>query len=160
MKISFSSRYQYEKAFMPMKIVPNKTSGTGHYNIFDEKDNFVGEFTFYKYDNIGFVEDLKIPNKLRRSIVSANALFSVKNFILNQAKEKNLELIRFSASTENPFNVVRLYKKLFPNVQNVQVSDSIEFAYPVSQSGERRAKKLLSEFKEMVDNFPKIRAEF
>ena len=157
MRISFSSHCRCEKAFKPMKIVPKKDSWPGHYNIYDDKDNFVGEFTFYDAkDKTGFVEDLKIPKGVRGSRISSNILFSVRDFILNQAKENNLDAIRFSASTQNPYNVIKLYKKLFTDIRNAQVNDCVDFVYPLNKSGEQRAKELLAERKAMLDAYKEI----
>lgn len=169
MRITFCSQKRYEKNFKPLKIdiYKNYSQKSQVYNILNEKNVCIGQFSFSKETQNGAcIADLNFNNNLRGSKSSANALISMKNFILDKAKNENLDYIYFYADEYNKYNVVKLYKKLFPEIFCKKVDfNKFEFLLPITPKGQIIVAELLEnskgikipDAKEIIKNIEKIK---
>lgn len=139
MRITFCSQKRYEKNFKPMTIRPCKdfSSNSQVYNILNDQNVYIGQFSYSKNaHNSALISDLDFATNLRGTKDSANALISMKNFVLEKAKKENLDYIYCYAHKDNIYNVSKLYKKLVPEFfcQDLHFN-VLKFMLPLTRNG-------------------------
>ena len=68
----------------------------------------------------------------------------MKNFILDKAKNENLDYIYFYAEKYNKYNVAKLYKKLLPEAFCKELYfNTYKFLLPITPKGENIVAELL-----------------
>ena len=99
------------KAFTPLRVVNLAKNGqpTSRYKIVLGEKQKVGTFSF---TDKGFVSNLNIKRKFRKSQTGVNALLTLYEFIVAKAKELNIDCLWFIGLKSNKNNVVRLYKRI------------------------------------------------
>lgn len=154
--VSFSAKISYEKVYQPLNIVqmPNKKdNGWSYYKIFDENDTYVGKFDLKKEDkHLGYLTGLEIPKEIRGKKKAVNILLNITNFLKREAQKKDINIIHFAAANNNPFNVIRLYKKLAPNAVSGLADCHTRFAVPVNNGSQKEARELLDGFELIYRN--------
>ena len=119
--------------FKPLRIVNITNSGLSadRYKIILGKRQKVGTFCF---SNKGFVSSLNIKRKFRKKKTGVNALISIYEFIMQKAKELNIDCLWFVGLESNKNNVVKLYKRVasvFPELDGHST-----FMLPVNKKGQ------------------------
>ena len=111
MRVTFGAGYKRcIKNFTPLRIVPKHTDGNEErFFIFDGKNNAVGSFCFSPE---GCLHSLELAQSIQRRKTAADAILSIRNFIIEKAKERNLDFVFCRSYKNNPNNVQRLYTHL------------------------------------------------
>jgi len=95
--ISITPYARCAKNFNPVKIIPmfqaKESDEFSRYIVLDRKsDGFIGQFNFWKD---GKITDLKFVENIKRKKTIADAILSIRNFVIKKGKEENLDSIDF-----------------------------------------------------------------
>ena len=114
--------------FKPLSVVNVIKRGkpSNQYKIVLESHEKVGAFSF---SDMGFIENLEIKRKFRRTKTGTNALISLYNFAILKAKEMGLDCLFFRGHNNNHYNVVKLYKRI--GVHTIPDGDITNFSLPI-----------------------------
>ena len=156
MQITFGSKIYYENNFSPLKNTQTVKAQWTYFKFYDENDKYIGKFdlldegSFYLENNskahLGYITGLEILKGLRGKKVAINLLYNIKKIALEKAIQKNMSIIHFAAANDNPNNVAKLYKRLFPNAIWQQSDCHTRFAVPVKETSRQNAQQLLDDF--------------
>ena len=108
MNITFGSNIsRCVKNFTRLPIVQMHTGSDSRFFVFDKKNTLIGAFNF---DESGILSDLSLSRSVRGKKTAANAILSIKDFLINRAKEMKLKSIGFSI--EVPYRKVSALRNL------------------------------------------------
>lgn len=137
------SKLHIYKNFKPLEIVNvlDKGKPGNQYRVISESKETIGSFVF----SDGFIENLSIESKFRRTKTSANALISIYEFVKKMAIKNGICNLFFRGYNNNPNNVVQMYSKV---AIPLPAGDVTFFTLPV----ETDQKKLNEIMKNIIDN--------
>ena len=146
------SKLHCYRFFVPLKIVNIKKNGKSSnlYKVIKGKKQKIGEFRFSDY---GYISNLVIKRKYRRTKLSAFSLLSILNFVKDFANKKGLDYFSFTGLSNNPENVVRLYSKITTPIPEIIGNKNLFIVFgPISKAKQTLHKKEVTSFIESVKN--------
>lgn len=78
------------KNFKSLPIIPMYNQENARYFIFGKNNNLIGAFNF---DNTGVLSNVRLDEKVKRSKTAADALLSIRKFVIRKAKEYKLDFV-------------------------------------------------------------------
>ena len=84
------------KNFTRLPIVQMHAGNDSRFFIFDKNNTLIGAF---KFDGNGLLSNLSLASSVQRKKTAADAILSIKEFIIQKAKDMKLKTIHFSIET-------------------------------------------------------------